>query len=76
VSWHERRGEVEPREGEGLGEVGLALGPVVGLAGVDLDDDEAVEAASGEPLEQLGAGLGAAPGTRCSSRAVPVPSAM
>lgn len=56
-----RRGEMEPGEGEGLREVGLAFGGGHRAAGVDLDHDVAVEAGEREALEELGAGLGAAP---------------
>lgn len=51
------RGEVEPGEGEGLGEVGLAFGGGHRAAGVDLDDHVPVEAGTGQPLQQLRAGL-------------------
>src|SRR5664279_2867390 len=56
-----RGGEVEPGEGEGLGEVRLPLGTTLRPSGVDLDDDEAIEAPHGEHLQQLGTGLGTPP---------------
>src|SRR5690242_1873104 len=58
---HGRR-EMEAREGEGLREVGLALGTGHGATGVDLDDDVPVEAGVRQPFEDLGAGLDATAG--------------
>lgn len=54
------RCQVEAGEGERLGEVGLTLDAGHRTAGVDLDDDMAVESGEREPFEHLGAGLRAA----------------
>src|SRR3954465_1063 len=45
-----RRDEVQPREGQGLGQVGLPLGTALGSARVDLDDDRALERVAGGGL--------------------------
>jgi hypothetical protein len=57
-----RRGEIEPGERQRLGQVVDALFPADGPPRVDLDDDVAVVAACGQPLQQLRAGLIPAPG--------------
>lgn len=53
---------MQAREGQGLRQVGLTFGAGHRAPGVDLDDDVPVEAGQREPLQQLGAGLGAAAG--------------
>ena len=70
------RREIEPGEGERLGQVGLALGRGCRPAGVDLDDDVTREALLRRAARAARAhGWSPRPGTRCSSRAEPVPSA-
>ena len=53
---------MEAGEGQGLRQVRLPLGRGHRPAGVDLDDDVAVEAVRRQPLQQFGARLGAAAG--------------
>src|SRR3954452_19471863 len=55
-----RRGQVQPGEGQALGQFRLALLPGLGLAGVDLDRDRAAPGPFGEQAEHFGAGLAAA----------------